>query len=88
MFSFIRAQPIIFVRLGPVILVILYQRGSGCPICGHVGRDLEHPGPVEDDPAHGKGAGLGGPLTIPFQPKTFHGSVDLFSIFPDQGVCS
>lgn len=60
MFSLIRGQPSSPVRLGPFILVISFQRGGGCPIPGRAGRDLDHRGLVEGDPAHGKGAGLDG----------------------------
>lgn len=59
-FFLIRAHPSSLVRLGPVILVTSYERGTGCPIYDHVGQDLEQSVLVEGDPAPGLGAGLDG----------------------------
>ena len=50
------------------------QRSCGCPlpgrVQGQVGWSSEHPGLVEDVPAHGWRVGPGG-LEGPFQPKPF-----------------
>lgn len=55
-------------------LAQVVQKGGRCPnsgsVHGQAGQDLEHPGPEEDVPAHGRRRNEMN-FEVPFQPKLF-----------------
>jgi len=76
---------------GGEALAQVAQRSCGCPLLGRiqgqVGWSSEHPGLVEDVPAHGRGLEPDD-LQGPFQPKPFYDSMTKNVVFILKGAFS